>query len=149
MQIKLTGMFYLFPLHEQHSGGKPSMRKSSYGGAGDYDSELVDGRYLTTVPIISVTASSGNANDDGNADDGNIRPLHRPSPRGLKDLKKPREDSVVDRWGHTFFQSIYTYFTGLFHLPGNGNSNIGQFPGNSLDSRPLFSVKTGKMAKNN
>ena len=66
------------------------MRKSSYGGSGDYDSELVDGKYLTTVPIISIGGQD--------EDDGNIRPLHRPSPRGLKDLKKPREDSGVDRY---------------------------------------------------
>ena len=68
------------------------MRKTSYGGSGDYDSELVDGRYLTTVPIISI--------DDGE-DEGNLRPAHRPSPRGLKDLKKPREDNVVDRLTRT------------------------------------------------
>ena len=80
----------------QSSGSRPATRKSSYGGhaGGDYDSELVDGKYLTTVPIISI--GPGVPPTDGD-DDGNIRPLHRPL-RGLKDLKKPKEENVVDRY---------------------------------------------------
>ena len=57
-------------------------RKTSYGG--DYDSELVDGKYVTSVPIV----------DD--KDDGNIRPVHRAPPRGLRDLKAAPSTSARD-----------------------------------------------------
>ena len=40
-------------------------RKSSYMFPGDYDSELVDGKYVTSVPIISV--------EDADEKEGNIR----------------------------------------------------------------------------
>ena len=40
-------------------------RKSSYILPGDYDSELVDGKYVTSVPIISV--------EDADEKEGNIR----------------------------------------------------------------------------
>ena len=46
------------------------------------------------MPIISI--GPGVPPTDGD-DDGNIRPLHRPL-RGLKDLKKPKEENVVDRY---------------------------------------------------
>ncbi len=50
----------------------------------DYDSELVDGKYVTSVPI--------------EANEGNLRPSHhREPPRGLKDLKSiknPRDDLI-------------------------------------------------------
>ena len=59
-------------------------RKTSFG---DYNSELVDGKYVTSVPIINVE------NPDGESMD-NIRPG-----RGLKDLKKPltRKNSLIER----------------------------------------------------
>merc|ERR1719323_2015287 len=61
-------------------------RKSSYILPGDYDSELVDGKYVTSVPIISV--------EDADQSSGNIRPGH-----SLKDLKKPvtRKNSLIER----------------------------------------------------
>jgi hypothetical protein len=36
----------------------------------DYDSRLVDGRYVTSVPIVGAD----------NDDDGNLRPVHRQPP---------------------------------------------------------------------
>merc|ERR1712088_132508 len=69
---------------------KSSARKSSYILPGDYDSELVDGKYVTSVPIISV--------EDADQKDGNIRPGH-----SLKDLKKPvtRKNSLIERLSRT------------------------------------------------
>ena len=63
-------------------------RKSSYIMPGDYDSELVDGKYVTSVPIINVDQT------DSNPASGNIRPGH-----SLKSLKKPvdRKNSIIDR----------------------------------------------------
>merc|ERR550532_387267 len=65
-------------------------RKSSYMFPGDYDSELVDGKYVTSVPIISV--------EDADEKEGNIRPGH-----SLKDLKKPvtRKNSLIERLSRT------------------------------------------------
>jgi len=62
-------------------------RKSSYIMPGDYDSELVDGKYVTSVPIISVEQAENPVN-------GNIRPGH-----SLKNLKKaePRKTSIMER----------------------------------------------------
>ena len=66
-------------------------RKTSYAHPGDYDSELVDGKYVTSVPIVNP--------DDDVEDDGNLRPAHRAPPRGLKDLKaasnNPRDDLIA------------------------------------------------------
>ena len=42
-------------------------RKTSYA-AGDYDSELVEGKYITSVPIVNPEEEIG---------DGNLRPAHR------------------------------------------------------------------------
>ena len=66
---------------------KSSARKSSYIMPGDYDSELVDGKYVTSVPIINVEQAEGQSS-------GNIRPGH-----SLKDLKKPvtRKNSLIER----------------------------------------------------
>lgn len=63
-------------------------RKSSYIMPGDYDSELVDGKYVTSVPIINVDQA------ETNPASGNIRPGH-----SLKSLKKPvdRKNSIIDR----------------------------------------------------
>ena len=58
---------------------------------GDYDSELVDGKYVTSVPIVD---NEDDIDEDGS---GNMRPLHREPPRGLKDLKavkNPRDDLI-------------------------------------------------------
>ena len=71
---------------------KAAPRKGSYTMAGDYDSTLVDGKYVTSVPIISVEEE-----EEGEApepDPGNIRPGH-----SLKDLKKPdnRRNSLIER----------------------------------------------------
>ena len=56
------------------------------GGLG----QLVDGKYVTSVPIISV--------EDADQKDGNIRPGH-----SLKDLKKPvtRKNSLIERLSRT------------------------------------------------
>ena len=56
---------------------------------------------MTTVPIISIGPTGGGPPTDGGDDDGNLRPLHRPL-RGLKDLKKPKEENVVDRYKKKF-----------------------------------------------
>ena len=63
-------------------------RKSSYIMPGDYDSELVDGKYVTSVPIINVDQT------ESNPASGNIRPGH-----SLKNLKRPvdRKNSIIDR----------------------------------------------------
>ena len=63
------------------------MRKSS--NSGEYDSEMVDGKYITSVPIL-------------NHDEDNIRPNHRsaasgPASRGLRDLKKPASATASNR----------------------------------------------------
>ena len=55
------GVCYWLSLVEAARGG----RKSSYILPGDYDSELVDGKYVTSVPIISV--------EDADEKEGNIR----------------------------------------------------------------------------
>ena len=55
---------------------------------GEYDSEMVDGKYVTSVPII---------NPEDNNEEGNVRPRHREPPKGLKDLKpvkNPRDDLI-------------------------------------------------------
>ena len=74
------------------------MRKVSYGGtSGDYDSQLdASGKWTTTVPIISLDEPN-DIGDMGDVDSGNIRPKHRPSPRGLKDLKKPLGEDAAER----------------------------------------------------
>merc|ERR1719400_1621296 len=66
---------------------KSSARKSSYIMPGDYDSELVDGKYVTSVPTINVEQAEDQSS-------GNIRPGH-----SLKDLKKPvtRKNSLIER----------------------------------------------------
>ena len=64
-------------------------RKSSRIQPGDYDSTLVDGKYVTSVPIINVEEVGGAPGS------GNIRPGH-----SLRDLKKPdtnRRSSIIDR----------------------------------------------------
>ena len=73
------------------------MRKISYGGtSGDYDSQLdASGKWTTTVPIISLDDTTDVS--DMAEDSGNIRPKHRPSPRGLKDLKKPAGEDAAER----------------------------------------------------
>merc|ERR1719499_2200139 len=72
------------------SVGDPG-RKSSYVMPGDYDSELVDGKYVTSVPIINVEQAEEQSS-------GNIRPGH-----SLKDLKKPvtRKNSLIERLSKT------------------------------------------------
>ena len=74
------------------------MRKTSYGGtSGDYDSQLdASGKWTTTVPIISMDDVT-EIDDMADIDSGNIRPKHRPSPRGLKDLKKPVGEDAAER----------------------------------------------------
>jgi len=72
---------------DQVQQAKSSGRKSSYIMPGDYDSELVDGKYVTSVPIINVEQAEDPIS-------GNIRPGH-----SLKDLKKPvtRKNSLIER----------------------------------------------------
>ena len=72
---------------DQVQQAKSSARKSSYIMPGDYDSELVDGKYVTSVPIINVEQAEDPIS-------GNIRPGH-----SLKDLKKPvtRKNSLIER----------------------------------------------------
>ena len=70
-------------------------RKSSYG---DYDSELVDGKYITSVPIISM-------NDDDFNSNSNLRPKHRSreagaASKGLSELSRQsslRKTSLAER----------------------------------------------------
>ena len=67
---------------------------------------------MTTVPIISI--GPGVPPTDGD-DDGNIRPLHRPL-RGLKDLKKPKEENVVDRYqNHCLLHKHLVTYPSLSH----------------------------------
>lgn len=70
-------------------------RKSSYG---DYDSELVDGKYITSVPIITM--------DDDFSSQSNLRPKHRgreagPANKGLSELSRQsslaRKSSLAER----------------------------------------------------
>merc|ERR1719433_2064458 len=67
-------------------------RKTSYA-AGDYDSELVDGKYVTSVPIVNP---EDEAEEAGNDADGNLRPSHRQPPRGLRDLKSATNSPADD-----------------------------------------------------
>ena len=94
-------------------GGAGAGRKSSYTMRGDdYDSELVDGKYVTSVPIINVDQPEEEATT------GNIRPGH-----SLKDLKKPvtRKNSIIDRLSNSK-QSPRTASTSA--LNGSTNSNV-------------------------
>ena len=94
-------------------GGAGAGRKSSYTMRGDdYDSELVDGKYVTSVPIINVDQPEEEATT------GNIRPGH-----SLKDLKKPvtRKNSIIDRLSNSK-QSPRTASTSA--LNGSANSNV-------------------------
>lgn len=45
-------------------------RKSSYG---DYDSELVDGKYITSVPIISMSNHDDDFNSNSNLRYGSVK----------------------------------------------------------------------------
>ena len=66
----------------QNSGRKISQN-------GEYDSEMVDGKYVTSVPILNPEGEE--------EEEGNVRPRHRDPPKGLKDLKavkNPREDLI-------------------------------------------------------
>ena len=75
------------PTRRRTLGSMQNSRKISQNG--EYDSEMVDGKYLTTVPIL---------NPDGDEEEeGNVRPRHREPPKGLKALKPvkdPREDLI-------------------------------------------------------
>ena len=86
---------YLF----QHLTDRPHMRKVSYGGtSGDYDSQLdASGKWTTTVPIISLDDGSTDPASDMAEDSGNIRPKHRPTPKGLSGLKKPAGEDAAER----------------------------------------------------
>jgi len=67
-----------------------SLRKSSNILEGDYDSTLVDGKYVTSVPIINVEEATEGSSS------GNIRPG-----RSIRDLKSPTDNkkgsSIYDR----------------------------------------------------
>jgi trimeric autotransporter adhesin len=63
-------------------------RKPSYILPGDYDSELVDGRYVTSVPIISVEEDNLPATTSGN-----LRPGHLT----LRDLKSADASAATNR----------------------------------------------------
>ena len=78
---------------------RPHMRKVSYGGtSGDYDSQLdASGKWTTTVPIISLDDGSTDPVSDMTEDSGNIRPKHRPTPKGLSSLKKPTGEDAAER----------------------------------------------------
>eukprot|EP00095_Tigriopus_kingsejongensis_P005218 maker-scaffold408_size180710-snap-gene-0.43 protein:Tk05218 transcript:maker-scaffold408_size180710-snap-gene-0.43-mRNA-1 annotation:"hypothetical protein SINV_13681" len=69
------------------------MRKSSTSG--EYDSEMINGKYVTSVPIMSPQEEFG---------DDNLRPRHRkdqtqPASKVLRDIQKPldRKNSLMDR----------------------------------------------------
>ncbi len=80
-----------------------SGRKTSFG---DYDSELVDGRYVTSVPILSPDDEDREHRKvpgGGISSRGNLR---SEGSKGLRDLKKStqsssatsRKGSIIDRW---------------------------------------------------
>ena len=101
-------------------------RKSSYMFPGDYDSELVDGKYVTSVPIISV--------EDADEKEGNIRweideeanidsdLISRPG-HSLKDLKKPvtRKNSLIERLSRTGSARDVTEPPRRYHLSSYPN----------------------------
>lgn len=108
------------------------MRKISYGGtSGDYDSQLdASGKWTTTVPIISLDGAP--VISDMAEDSGNIRPMHRPSPRGLKDLKKPPGEDAAERLSKTLSNQ------------GIGNSLNGR---RAVSHGPNVFDRTGKSAR--
>ena len=72
----------------------PGDRKSSVIMEGDYDSTLVDGKYVTSVPIINVEAPAA---ADAAPNTGNIRPG-----RSLRDLKSPTSDVAAKSRGSIY-----------------------------------------------
>ena len=97
-------------------------RKSSYILPGDYDSELVDGRYVTSVPIISVEEGQDLAPV---ATSGNLRPGHL----ALKDLKPAdaaaatnRKSSLMERLART--ASVQEPLANNRPLSSASNSNV-------------------------
>ena len=107
-------------------------RKSSYMFPGDYDSELVDGKYVTSVPIISVEDADEkegnirweideeeNIDEEGSIDSDLIsRPGH-----SLKDLKKPvtRKNSLIERLSRTGSARDVTEPPRRYHLSSYPN----------------------------
>ena len=107
-------------------------RKSSYMFPGDYDSELVDGKYVTSVPIISVEDADEkegnirweideeeNIGEEGSIDSDLIsRPGH-----SLKDLKKPvtRKNSLIERLSRTGSARDVTEPPRRYHLSSYPN----------------------------
>ena len=110
-------------------------RKSSYMFPGDYDSELVDGKYVTSVPIISVEDADEkegnirweideeeNIDEEGSIDSDLIsRPGH-----SLKDLKKPvtRKNSLIERLSRTGSARDVTEPPRRYHLSSYRNSSF-------------------------
>ena len=100
------------------------MRKVSYGGtSGDYDSQMdASGKWTTTVPIISLDDAPDSS--DMTEDSGNIRPKHRPSPRGLKDLKKPTGEDAAERLSKSLLNgSLFLLTLTTFLWPGSSPEN--------------------------
>ena len=92
----------------------------------DYDSELVDGKYVTSVPIVNPEDEAEEAGNDADGSfisflsafclhfdlaifcfifSGNLRPSHRQPPRGLRDLKSAANspaDDLMKRYNKKF-----------------------------------------------
>ena len=97
---------------------------------GEYDSEMVDGKYVTSVPII---------NPEDNNEEGNVRPRHREPPKGLKDLKpvkNPRDDLIerLSRPTSTTERKTVSQSNVFDRLSGTRGSkkSINQNPGTTL-----------------
>ena len=68
----------------------------------DYDSRLVDGRYVTSVPIID---------DVDDVDEGNLRPVHRAPPMSAN--------------GKTLRFLIHVYFFKFFFITAQETFSLG------------------------
>ena len=100
---------------------------------GDYDSELVDGKYVTSVPIINVEQAEDPIS-------GNIRPGH-----SLKDLKKPvtRKNSLIERLS----RSASTKENTQQRPTSSSNSNTVNSTGSSNVFDRLSSGRSGSRSK--
>ncbi len=133
-------------------------RKSSYG---DYDSELVDGKYITSVPIISM-------DDDFSSGNANLRPKHRskdagPANKGLSELSRQtslnRKTSLAERMSSSGTPSTRRATAGgnvFDRLTSNSNSgskgslnssrrSLQSFGNEDADSRRSNGSAFGKM----
>lgn len=121
-----------------------SVRKSSYIMPGDYDSELVDGKYVTSVPIISVEEADNGVPGTS----GNIRPGH--SLKGLKNAST-RKSSIMDRLSRSSSarepsQNPGSNGSSVFDRLATGKSGSRS---NLASSGPTISQKTRPLSSSN